>query len=654
MQKFLEKNYKLIIGLILAFMLVVSLLNAWWDSAIFDETAHIPAGYSYLTMHDMRLNPEHPPLLKDLAALPLLFMDLGFDTTQKFWTTDVNGQWEAGHNLFWKMGNDADQIIFWSRVPIVLLSLLFGLFIFKWGKELSGILGGLLALTLYAFDPNILGHNHFVTTDLGIAGFMLISFYYFLKFIKDPSWKNVFIGSFFLALVQLTKFSSILLLPIFALVAIVYPLTKKVNAFEKNPLIFKLKKLGAYLGKSLIALILSLVIVWIFYGANNYAMPKGKLAETINYYFSPEDTANIKNIYTRKTLLALNESAVLRPLSEYFLGIAMVFKRVAGGNGAYFMGQVSSTAFPAYFPTVFVLKEPLTMLFLMLSALVIVFWNNLKSIVTCSKKSDSDHPCYIAFRDYLRHHIESIAMFSFILLYAYISITGNLNIGFRHLFPILPFAYILTAKVIVDFCQKRKNQPTKITFLSITFILASLIIIETVTAYPAYMSYFNRIAGGPKKGYNFVTDSNSDWGQDLKRLRVWIDDYNSCAQNLCDPNYGGCSSNCYSLAKPFPTPGKPIEKIRVDYFGGADIRYYIKDQYLMWYDSKRPLEAGWYAISTNFLQGSIYDTTKKDQDSYRWTKNIQPVHQVGTSIFIYYISTDDLKKITSGLTSLPK
>ncbi|MEI7425544.1 MAG: glycosyltransferase family 39 protein [Candidatus Moraniibacteriota bacterium] len=605
MLKFIEKKYKLIVGLILAFVFVVSVINAWRDSAIFDETAHIPAGYSYLTMHDMRLNPEHPPLLKDLAALPLIFMNLKFDTTQKFWTTDVNGQWEAGHNLFWQTGNDPDQIIFWARIPFVILSLIFGLFIFKWGKELSGTLGGLLALTLYAFDPNILGHNHFVTTDLGIAGFMMLSFYYFLKFIKEPVWKNVAIGGLFLALVQLTKFSSILLLPIFGLIAIIYPLVKKIPAKEKNAFLFKLKMLGAYLGKSLVALAFSLIIVWLFYAFNNYEMPKAKLAETINFYFSPQDTANIKNVYTNKILLSLNENALLRPLSEYFLGIAMVFKRVAGGNGAYFMGQVSSTAFPAYFPTVFAFKEPLVMLFFMLSALLIAFYSNLKNLFNR----------IAPFKDYLRHNIEVLAMFSFILLYVYISITGNLNIGFRHLFPILPFVYILTAKVIMDFCKNRKQPATKITFLSIVFIFSSLLIIETITAFPYYMSYFNQVAGGPKNGYRYATDSNADWGQDLKRLQTFLGEH------------------------------PEIDKIRVDYFGGADIKYYIKDQYLSWSDSKRPLEAGWYAVSTNFMQGSIYDTTKKDQDSYRWTQKIKPLYQVGTSIFIYYLDIQDLKNL---------
>ncbi len=613
MQKFLEKNYKIIVGIILAFVLVVSVLNAWWDSAIFDETAHIPAGYSYLTMHDARLNPEHPPLLKDLAALPLVFMRLNFDTAQKFWTTDINGQWEAGHNLFWQTGNDPDQVIFWARLPIVLLSLLFGWFIFKWTKELAGILGGLFALTLYAFDPNILGHNHFVTTDLGIAGFMMISFYYFLRFIKDPTWKNVAIGGFFLAVVQLTKFSSILLFPIFGLAAIIYPLVKKIPAEQKSALLFKLKNLGSYLGKSLIAFAISIVIVWIFYGLNFYKTPELKMTETISFYFSPTDTANVKNIYTNQTLLALNNNSFTRPLSEYFLGIAMVFKRVAGGNGAYFMGQVSGTAFPAYFPTVFTLKEPLILLFFMLSAIIIAFWNNIKAFIDRSKNSAKKSSWTTDFADYIRHHIRVLSMLSFIILYAYISITGNLNIGFRHLFPILPFIYILTAKIIINFCQKNKDASHKFTFLSATLILSALLIVQTIAAYPYYMSYFNPIAGGPKNGYKYATDSNADWGQDLKRLKVFLEKH------------------------------PEINKIRVDYFGGADIKYYIKDKYIMWWDAKRPIEPGWYAISTNFLQGSIYDTTKKDADSYRWLKNIQPVYQVGTSIFVYYVGEVDLK-----------
>src|SRR5689334_12990603 len=83
------------------------------NSAIVDEVAHIPSGYSYLHYGDYRLNPEHPPLIKDLAGLPLQFMNLKFPDYEPSWTTDINGQWESGWNFIYHIGNDADQIIFW-------------------------------------------------------------------------------------------------------------------------------------------------------------------------------------------------------------------------------------------------------------------------------------------------------------------------------------------------------------------------------------------------------------------------------------------------------------------------------------------------------------------------------------------------------------
>ena len=618
MKNFLEKNYKIIIGVILAFMAVVSILNAWNDSAIFDETAHIGAAYSYVTQHEIRLNPEHPPLIKDLAGLPLTFMNLKFDTNKPFWTGDLpkkwdEGQWAAGRHLLYEAGNDPDKIIFWARLPIVLLSLLFGLFIFKWARELAGITAGLIALVLYAFDPNILGHNHFVTTDLGIAAFMTFAFYYFLKFIKNPGWKNVGLAGIFVGLLQLAKFSSIIAFPVFGLVAIIYPLVKSPRAKlleSKSLALGKIKQLGEYLGKGFVIFAISIVVMWFVYAANTFNTTKETMSRMIDFNFPPGDTANIKNVYTNKTLHFLNGRTLLRPLTEYGIGMGYVFRRVAGGNGAYFMGQVSGSAFRAYFPTVFLIKEPLVTLFLMLSAFLFVLYKLARTFAKSFGKFVRNNLSNIAH--YLRTSIVEISLFSFVVLYAYVSITGNLNIGFRHLFPILPFIYILTAKNISELMRKLKSKNNGFTFSTVILLLLAYLIVETAAAYPSYMSYFNEAAGGPKYGYRYVTDSNADWGQDLKRLKNFL---------VSHPE---------------------INKIRVDYFGGGDIKYYIGEKYLMWWDSKRPVEPGWYAISTNFLMGSLFDKAKKDNKSYRWLQNKKPAYQVGTSILVYYIDKNDL------------
>ena len=634
MKIFFERNYKIIIVAILAFMALVSVLNAWNDSAIFDETAHIPAAYSYLKFHDMRLNPEHPPLIKDLAALPLMFMRLNFDTGQKFWAQDVNGQWDAGYYFLYQAGNNPDKIIFWARLPIVILSLILGWFIFKWARELAGTAAGIFALILYAFDPNILGHNHFVTTDLGIAAFMAFAFYYYLKFINEPTGKHMLLAGFFLGLMQLAKFSAVVAFPIIGLVTILYPLVKINRRKETPDAVFKLKKLCEYIWKGAAVFAISLVVVWGVYAINIYNMPKEKLAETINYYFSPTDT-NKTAVLTNRFATTLNDRLLTRPLSEYVLGVAMVFKRVEGGNGAYFFGQVSSNGFPAYFPTVFAIKEPLPSLFFMLFALFFVLTKIFATFCQSIKVS-----AVKLFRNtihYLRTSIVEISLFSFILLYTYISITGNLNIGFRHLFPILPFIYILVAKNVTEFLTKKKFKPDinepKEKLIERTkeirhetghaawayAIITGYLVAGTVFAYPYYMSYFNEAAGGPKNGYHYATDSNADWGQDLKRLHSFLDDH------------------------------LEIGAIRVDYFGGGNAPYYIGDKYAPWWDSKRPIEAGWYAISTNFLEGSLYDATKKDSDTYRWIwkLNKKPAYQAGTSMLIYNISTAEAAEINN-------
>lgn len=640
MKNFLEKNYKKIVFIVMSLFLFVSLLNANNDSATYDEVAHIPAGYSYLTEHDTRLNPEHPPLIKDLAALPLMFMDLNFDTSQKFWTGELpgkwdEGQWVAGRHLLYQAGNDFNSIIFWSRVPMVLLSVFLGIFLFKWGRELAGILGGLGILILYAFDPNILGHNHFVTTDLGIAAFMTFSFYYFLKFIKNPSWKNTAIAGIFLGLLLVTKFSSIVAVPVYGLVIFIYPLFRKLrdkSGIEINGFTKRLSVIGEYLGKGIIALGFATIVIWSVYAFNTYEMPKETFTETVEFFF-PYSDPNIKTIYTYKTLHALNESSITRPIGAYLFGPSWMFKRVSGGNGAYFLGEVGN-GFTWYFPIVFVIKETLPFLILALLALTYslkrFFYQFSDSGLNWKKTKER-------LLTFIRSSVLEYTLFTFIVLYSYLSISGGLNIGFRHLFPIMTFSYILIVKKIYEM-MKRTHNKTAHSFGVIILLLALWQITTSVMAYPSFTSYFNESVGGSKKGYNYVTDSNTDWGQDLKRLNVWISDYNHCAtkEGVIGDIFKTCNK-IISSSKPINIG--PIEKIHVDYFGGGDIYQTIGEKRtILWWDSKRPVENGWYAISTNFLQGSIYDSRKSADSNYSWTLNYKPVAQIGASILIFHVT----------------
>ncbi len=598
---FLKRHQKKLVLLTISFILAVSLLNAKNDGATFDEVAHIPAGYSYLAEQDMRLNPEHPPLLKDLAGLPLQFLDLNFDTTHSSWMTDnvADNQWNAGRKFLYTSGNDPDQIIFWSRLPFILIALLLAFFIFKWTKEIASLQAGFLALILFAFNPNVLGHNHLVTTDLGIAAFITFSFYYFIRFIKQPSWKNVFLAGLFLGLLQLAKFSSVIAFPIFFLLVVVFPLIKKVQPDRK-----RIGEFFEYMFKGFLVFAISLVFVWALYFFNTFNMPKETMDASIDYYFHVDDP-NIKTIYTRKVLYAINDYELLQPLGEYFFGIARVFQRVAGGNVTYFLQAVSSEARASYFPLVFLMKEPLPILVLLFFTLALAGKQTLFSLSGSFRRPLKDN--LNCLREFIHKRVTEITMFSFIVLYSLISITGNLNIGFRHLFPVLPFAYILIARKITAY---RKENPHRKTFVSVMIVtMAVWLIIEAFVSYPYYISYFNQAFGGPKNGYHYVTDSNADWGQDIKRLQKYLND------------------------------NPQIDQIRVNYFGGGDINHYLgSDKVISWWDAKRPIENGWYAISVLFIQESLYDQRKSAQENYSWLQKYRPVAQVGTSILIYHVT----------------
>lgn len=619
---FLKKYSSLLVIIILAIVLTISIIVSYQESTTFDEKAHIVAGYSYVKYNDMRLNPEHPPLLKDLAGAPLLFMDLEFPVEDPLWTAGVNEQWSLGDKFI--NSNNVDEVTFWSRFPLILIALLLGFFIFQWTKELAGTVAGLFALVLYSFDPNILGHNHYVTTDIGIAAFIFISFYFFIKFLKKPGWKNTVLAGIFLGLAQLTKFSAVLLFPFFAIVILIYAIARKKPGFSRMlDYKFKLGNLWNYIGKYVIAVVICFVLIWILYYFNTFNMPSDKINAVADWALTGEGIGEVA-----KTVIAkVSSITFFKPIGTYMLGVAMVFARVAGGNTYYFLGNVSNDASPLYFPLVFLIKGTLPFLLLLLFTSLYAFFQIIKSIL--SRKGNIIKKVWGVLSDYLSTGVAQYSILGFIALYIFLSITGNLNIGFRHLFPIMPFLYVLIAKKVFDFLKNIQSEDTRKIFNIILAIFVIWIVLIPVVIFPSYLSYFNELIGGPKNGHKYVTDSNLDWGQDLKRLNNWINEYNQCVQR------SERKVLCKSIPEEITKKENGIKRIRVDYFGGSSPEYYLGDKFIPWHSNYKP-EPGWYAISINFLQGNIHEKRAAGEQDYKWTLNYTPI-RIGDSIFVYYV-----------------
>jgi 4-amino-4-deoxy-L-arabinose transferase-like glycosyltransferase len=210
------------VALLLALFAGLSIWEMMGDSLTFDEIFHIPAGYAYWKKREFRLNPEHPPLVKLLAAAPLLGMNLRMPATEpESAPSETNTYWR--YNDFqltfgseFLFTQDADRIMFWARLPMVALGLLLGLFIFQWSSRLHGRPGaGLLSLSLMATEPTILAHSHYVHTDVALAAFSAMAIYFLWRFSEEAKLSHLLLASLGLGLALAAKFSAIFLVPVF-------------------------------------------------------------------------------------------------------------------------------------------------------------------------------------------------------------------------------------------------------------------------------------------------------------------------------------------------------------------------------------------------------------------------------------------------------
>ncbi|MBW2416600.1 MAG: phospholipid carrier-dependent glycosyltransferase [Deltaproteobacteria bacterium] len=196
-------------GLLLALFLQ-QVLSMRLLTASFDEATHLAAGYSYLQTRDFRLNPQHPPLVKLLCALPLRALAPRVDFGHASFAETPPREWKFGDRFLYE--NDADRLLFWGRLPNVLLSLLLAFYVFLWARDLHGPAAGLCALFLCVFSPNVIAHGRLVTFDLGVACFSTLTLYHLWRFSCTGAWLHVFLAGAGLGLALATKFSGLILL----------------------------------------------------------------------------------------------------------------------------------------------------------------------------------------------------------------------------------------------------------------------------------------------------------------------------------------------------------------------------------------------------------------------------------------------------------
>jgi len=565
----------IIASIILLVMLFIALFSSKGifgmpgDSGTVDEIAHIPAGYSYVKYHDFRLNPEHPPLAKALAGIPLALQQ-NINGPASDWSWDGISQWEAGWYMLYEAGNDPAKVLFWARLPMMLLMLGLGVLIFIWAKKIFGNFIAILVLLLYAFYPDVLAHGRLVTTDVAAAFGYLISIFFFDRAIRKRSIKNTFWAGLAFGIAQLLKFSSFLLYAILLIAVVARAIFDK----EKGQFWPELwSNFKIYFWVCLI----SLGVVWIVYIPFVWNTPPGIEHEVIENNL----TANPATLGLRNFLHLLENNIILRALGHYLLGIMLVIGRVEGGNATYILGQLSDKSISWYFPVAWLVKTPISIIILFLSSIVCFF----------VRKKDKETAWL------------GVLFLIPIVVYWAFTLKGSLNIGIRHLMPTIPFVLLFIGLLL-----KRIFESNMKWIKWLTAIIILYMIVSTLSYFPYFIAYFNEAVPRDQR-HNYLVDSSLDWGQDLLRLKEYVDDNN-------------------------------IDSIKVDYFGGSVPSYYIPEA-KGWHSSYGPT-SGWMAISATFYQSSKLYGPMEGKWSYEWLDKIKPTAIIGGSILVYNIEEDYL------------
>ncbi len=558
-----------------------------------DEIMYIAAGYYHLRTGDFNLNATNPPLMKMLSAIPLLVLDPLLPTVHsnpKQWS--LTEQWKYARAFLYDNRVDADQMLFVTRLPVLALSLVLGVYLFRWSCALYGQAAGCSALFFYALSPNILAHARLATLDLGLTAFMFIAAYYFWRFMTRPRALSLLLCGIFAGLSLLTKTTAVFLAPIFALYVLACMIRRDGRGvYERFPwirslspsMIARRQLLSAGYAFCAIGLI-AVVVVNAGYGF------QGSLRSSDTEHVNDVD----ENAISATAQAASALSMLPRPLPSPFLDLIRFQSRLVATSGSvYFAGKTYDRGLWYMMLVSLLIKTPMPAILLFGGALF-----------------------------YLASHLRSLQaewlLVSFICVILFVfSYLGNVNVGVRYILPVYPFMHML-----IGGCTRRMLGGSK-AIAGIAVALGGWYLISNVMIHPHYLAYFNELVGGPANGYRYLVDSNLDWGQDLKNLKAYMD-------------------------------RRQIERIGLGYFGSASADYYgIDYEYLpsVGLAPRTAAQKWWYepgaddqtveipasdlvAVSATMLarsgwiRGNCYRV-------YERLARCEPVDQVGYSILIF-------------------
>ncbi|HLL61601.1 MAG TPA: phospholipid carrier-dependent glycosyltransferase [Propionibacteriaceae bacterium] len=429
-------------------MAVAMITTAVQQTPTIDEPVYAGAAVVQWQQHSLRYNAEHPPLGKTLIGAGLAFgspqLDPGF----------AGDGTALGRRLLYESGNDPDRLLLLARLPVIALTLAFGVVVLLFAREVFSPVGGILALALFAFSPDVIAHGSLATLDVPATGFLLVAAWAAWRARSRRLLPWLAVTGLALGAALATKMSALAAVPVVLLLVFL-----SVRAARRR-WVRALVAAGA-------VLVIAVAVVWA-----SYFVVDPRLRWT-----SPADLTDIGGIRGLVT-------EWLPFPQPYRDGMRIQLGYEDSTWGGFLFGRAYSGSLPWYFPAALLVKTPLGMLALWVAGTATL----------------------LAVRR-LRSAVPYLLLTPAVL--AMVAAFGARNLGTRYVIVVPIFLAVVAGAVTV----LRSRRVTAIVAALVAFVAVS-----SLRTFPYYLPYANEAFGGPAATARHLHDSNVDWGQDLGRL----------------------------------------------------------------------------------------------------------------------------------------
>ncbi|MGA2039156.1 MAG: phospholipid carrier-dependent glycosyltransferase [Bryobacteraceae bacterium] len=595
---------------LIAVFLVIVFAESRLMSPTSDEPPHLAAGLSYFVTHQIyRANPQHPPLLKELSALSLMLAGIRWPHTQQ---ADylVHGDPARVFQLEWPVGNaliaadGPDRVMFWARLPLILIAASLAALLYLWGRQILGPLAAVGAVFIYVLDPTILAHSYLVTTDVGLAAFTILSMFALWNYMSDPSWKRLVFCGLALGGALTAKFSALFLLPVVGVLLLAglrwrpNPDSGHGPAFLKPRTSFAPPLDGQAGASSARSSKRSATAVE---PRRKDLCPCGSGKKYKNCHGAPQ-ASHAASLLGRNVLLVCGVFAavclvafLVIETTYFFPSDLMLYAKCARMVNAdhrpdyltYLAGQLSPH-FMSYFGIAYFLKEPIASI--VLAGIGLIALVRSRTIPVIGKLFLLLPPA---------------------VLFLAVSVMAD-DIGFRYIMPVLPFVYLLGGlglATLINAARRLRWAPYA------AAVLCGWMVLAAAGVYPDHLPYFNEAAclleqpgqigldGGTRCGPAWLDDSNVEWGESLKELKVWLS------------RHANGRIPMLAIFTSFPPEA-----------------YGIHYQHLEGYELAVEPSPGLYVVSAHFVARIPLFPRASD-----WLRRVRPVAIVGHSLYVYDI-----------------